>query len=126
MSRKSRKSRKKRSSRTAAAAAGGVPVAWYAPQRVAVDDFVRGALSAGMLAALHSTAQGQPAMSRRTLRLALQGGAALAAGTSAVHAARSGRAVQALLIVGAGCATLAASEALLPDAPAATSANPWQ
>lgn len=106
-------SRKKRKNRAAA----GVPVAWYAPQRVALDDFVRGALTAGMLAALQDAAQGRPAMSRRTLRLALQGGAALAAGTAALHCLRAGQGARALLAVGAGCAAIAASEAALADAP---------
>ncbi len=99
-------------------ASGGVPVTWYAPQRIAIDDFTRGFLSAAMLAALQGAAAGQPALGRRTLRLALQGGAALAAGTAAMHSLRSGQRVQALLITGAGCAAIAASEALLPDAPA--------
>ncbi|MBQ9579046.1 MAG: hypothetical protein IJR28_05900 [Ottowia sp.] len=107
-------SRKRRKNRAAT-----VPVAWYAPQRVVADDFVCGALTAGMLAALQDTAQGRPALSRRTLRLALQGGAALAAGTAALHSWRSGQHGRALLAVGAGCAAIAFGEAALADAPAA-------
>lgn len=85
-------------------------------QRTLTDEFVRGFITSGVLAALQG--QGcQPQLSRRTLRLAVQGGAALACGVAAMRALRDAQYPQALLGVAAGVAAVAAAEYLLqtPD-----------
>lgn len=88
-----------------------------APARPLIDEFIKGSLTTGLLAALQHR-NGQPLLDRRTLRLALQGGAALAAGTAAVQAIRQARHGQALLAVAGGAVAVAAAEHFLTsDAP---------
>ncbi|AKU67956.1 hypothetical protein ADJ79_02590 [Ottowia sp. oral taxon 894] len=73
---------------------------------------MRGFVTSGLLAALQS--QGcQPRLDRRTLRLAVQGGAALASGVAAMRALRGAQYAQALLSVAAGAAAVAAAEYFL-------------
>lgn len=89
---------------------GGAPVA--VEQRTLADEFVRGFVTSGLLAALQS--QGcQPRLDRRTLRLAVQGGAALGSGVAAMRALRGTQYAQALLSVAAGAAAVAAAEYFL-------------
>lgn len=89
---------------------GGAPAA--VEQRTLADEFVRGFVTSGLLAALQS--QGcQPRLDRRTLRLAVQGGAALASGVAAMRALRGTQYAQALLSVAAGAAAVAAAEYFL-------------
>lgn len=80
------------------------------------DEFIRGSISTGILAALQGQGQ-RPLLSfdQRTLRLALQGGAALAAGTAAVQAVRQGQHGRALMAVAAGAAVVAAAEHFLKE-----------
>ena len=89
---------------------GGAPAA--VEQRTLADEFVRGFVTSGLLAALQS--QGcQPRLDCRTLRLAVQGGAALASGVAAMRALRGTQYAQALLSVAAGAAAVAAAEYFL-------------
>ena len=89
---------------------GGAPVA--VEQRTLADEFVRGFVTSGLLAALQS--QGcQPRLDCRTLRLAVQGGTALASGVAAMRALRGTQYAQALLSVAAGAAAVAAAEYFL-------------
>lgn len=74
--------------------------------------FVQGFVAAGLLAAVQDRA-GRPAADRRTLRLALQGGASLAAGTYAAQAWRRGETGRALAAVAVGAAGVAAIEGML-------------
>lgn len=92
------------------------PAVPFATQRPVLDEFIKGSLTTGLLAAMQH-GNGQPLLDRRTLRLALQGGAALAAGTAAVQAIRQARHGQALLAVAGGALAVAAAEHFLkPDA----------
>lgn len=77
------------------------------------DSFMRGLVSAGLLAGVQQTAA--PARPRRVMRLALQGGVALAAGSAALEALRRDRAGWALVAVAAGAAGLLVAEQLLQD-----------
>lgn len=77
------------------------------------DSFVRGLVSAGLLAGAQRSAA--PARPRRVMRLALQGGVALAAGSAALEALRHDQAVWALGAVAAGAAGLLVAEQLLQD-----------
>lgn len=83
-----------------------------AQNRSITDEFFRGSLTTGILAALQQP-RGKVQLDRRTLRLALQGGAALAAGTAAVQAARQARHGQVALALVAGAAAVAAAEYFL-------------
>lgn len=89
---------------------GGAPAA--VEQRTLADEFVRGFVTSGLLAALQSQGY-QPRLDRRTLRLAVQGGAALASGVAAMRALRGTQYAQALLSVAAGAAAVAAAEYFL-------------
>lgn len=85
-----------------------------APGRSAAGAFVQGFVANGLLAALqHQT--GRPALDRRTLRRALQGGAALAAGTAAARAWQRQDLARALTAVALGAAGVAAIEHLIKD-----------
>lgn len=94
------------------ALAPGRPVPAATSPRSLAEEFVRGSITTGILASL----QGRRAsLDRRTLRLALQGGVALAAGTAAMQAARQARHGQMLLAIAAGATAVAATEHLLKD-----------
>ncbi|MDO5103758.1 MAG: hypothetical protein Q4D91_12830 [Lautropia sp.] len=84
------------------------------PPRSLTEEFVRGSITTGILAALQGR---QASLDRRTLRLAVQGGVALAAGTAAVQAAREARHGQMLLAIAAGATAVAAAEHLLKEEP---------
>ena len=75
------------------------------------DHFVRGFVSAGLLAAAHP---GKP-RPRRVARLALQGGVALAAGAATLAALRRNAPFAALASVAAGAASLMVIEQLLQE-----------
>lgn len=84
-------------------------------QRVAAADgsFTRGFVAAACLSAF----QDRPGLdARRVLRHALQGGAALTAGTQAAHSLQRGRWGGALVAVAAGAAAVQLIETLLGDA----------
>lgn len=85
-------------------------------------NFTRGMVAAGLLTAVQERwAGGTPPPSGRTiLRYALQGGAALAAGSAAAEAVRSRNLAGSVLAVAAGVAGVVAIEHLLnpADAPA--------
>lgn len=77
-------------------------------------DFIKGFVATGTLAAIQ--ARGTcPAIDRRTVRLALQGGLALATGAAVADAWRSGAAVRALGSAVLGIAALAVTEQLMQD-----------
>lgn len=85
--------------------------------------FTRGMVAAALLTAVQERwTGGAPPSGRKILRYALQGGAALAAGTAAAEAVRSRNAAGAVLAVAAGVAGVVALEHLLN--PADTPANP--
>ncbi|MDO4905539.1 MAG: hypothetical protein Q4A16_08330 [Lautropia sp.] len=92
----------------------GAPATWEPVQRTLTDEFIRGSITTGILAALQGPGP-LGSLDRRTLRLALQGGAALAAGTAAAQAFRQARHGRALLAVAAGAAAVAATEHFLND-----------
>lgn len=89
------------------------------PLATVAEDFVRGALVAGMLAAIQDRQTGPaPPSAMRLARLAVQGGAALAGGAAAARAVTRGDTTTALLALGAGTALVALAEAVLaPPAP---------
>ncbi len=77
-------------------------------------DFLRGFVAAGTLGAIQERG-GQARLDRRTLRLALQGGSALAAGSAAARAWQEGRTGQALLSAALGTGAVLALEHLLQE-----------
>lgn len=77
------------------------------------DGFVRGLVSTGLLAASQRSAA--PDKPRRVMRLALQGGVALASAAATLAALRRDEPGRALLAVAAGAAGVAALENLLQD-----------
>lgn len=79
------------------------------------DEFLRGCITSGLLAALQNPGL-KPRLDAHTLRLSLQGGAALAAGTAAIQSMRQGRPGRALFSVAAGVAAVAAAQHLLAPA----------
>lgn len=88
-----------------AAAYAGIPAIPNEPQ----NGFLRGAISAGLLAAI------APQISRKeALRHALQGGTALAAGIASANAIDRHDYGSALLALAAGAAGLTAIDCLLP------------
>ncbi len=74
--------------------------------------FVQGLVATGLLAAVQGR-PGMPAMDRRALRLALQGGASLAAGSMAAQAWQQRDLSRALIAVTAGAASVAVIEKLM-------------
>ncbi|MBZ8138907.1 hypothetical protein CLD22_03205 [Rubrivivax gelatinosus] len=74
--------------------------------------FTRGCVAAGCLSAFQDRARPS---ARRVLRHALQGGAALTAGTQAAASLREGRIVGALAAVAAGAAAVYLIENLLGE-----------
>ncbi len=85
-----------------------------APARPASGAFVQGFVASGLLATLQHQA-GRPALDQRALRLALQGGAALAAGTAAAQAWQRRDLTRALTAVALGAAGVAAIEHLIKE-----------
>ena len=90
----------------------------------AVEDFFKGCITTGLLVTLQERAErarnadGKPAgkrLDRRAVRMALQGGAALSAGTAAARALRQSRPGAALLTAAAGAAVVLAAERWLAD-----------
>ena len=77
-------------------------------------DFVQGFVSAGVLAAAVNGGF-RPTTDKRTLRLALQGGTALAAGKVAAQAWQQRNLRQALIAVAAGWVGVSVIENLLQD-----------
>lgn len=76
------------------------------------DHFVRGFVSAGLLASAAHPGKPRP---RRVARLALQGGVALAAGAATLAALRRNAPFAALASVAAGAASLMVIEQLLQE-----------
>ncbi|MHB1360820.1 MAG: hypothetical protein ACYC5U_12335 [Rhodocyclaceae bacterium] len=74
--------------------------------------FVRGLVSAGLLAAIQNQ-PGRPVMDKRALRLALQGGASLAAASMAAQAWQQRDLSRVLVAVAAGAACVAVIEKLM-------------
>lgn len=74
--------------------------------------FVQGVVAAGLLAAIQNR-PGLPALDKRALRLALQGGASLAAGTMAAQAWQQRDLSRVLVAVAAGAAGVAVIEKLM-------------
>jgi hypothetical protein len=77
-------------------------------------NFVRGLVASGLLAVVQDP-RGQPAVSRRTLRRALQGGASLAAGSFAARAWGHRDLGGTLAAVAIGAASVVVIERLLQD-----------
>lgn len=75
--------------------------------------FARGAIAAGLLSAIQRETGAAPRVGRVVLRHALQGGAALAAGTIAAEAIRRGRMGEAMIAAAGGAASMVAIEFLL-------------
>ncbi len=78
------------------------------------SDFLQGFVSAGVLAAAQTRGL-RPKADKRTLRLALQGGTALAAGKAAARAWQRRDLRQTLLAVAAGWAGVTVIDKLLQD-----------
>lgn len=82
-------------------------------------NFTRGMVAAGLLAAIQDRwgAAGAPS-GRKVARLALQGGAALAAGVTTAGSLRRGDGLRAVIALAGGAAAIVAAELLLsPDHP---------
>ncbi|MDO4232414.1 MAG: hypothetical protein Q4D19_09795 [Lautropia sp.] len=92
---------------------------WQVPgQRSIADEFIKGFVATGLLSSLQTRDAGKRAgFSQQSLRLAVQGGTALAAGTAAIQAMRAGRHGTALLAVAAGAAGVLAAERYLKPSP---------
>lgn len=82
--------------------------------RPATGAFVQGFVATGLLAAIQNQ-PGRPTLDRRALRLALQGGTALAAGTAAAQSWQRRDPARALVAVALGAAGLAAIEHLMKE-----------
>lgn len=90
-----------------------------APARLA-QDFTRGLVAAGLLAAIQDRRVGPAQPSPvRVLRLAVQGGAAIAAGAATARSLRQGDNLGALIALAGGAAAIFAAETLMatPTAP---------
>lgn len=80
-------------------------------------NFARGLVATGLLAAIQNRwSHGKPA-NHKVLRLALQGGAALAAGIATAESLRRGDYARALIAVAGGAVSVAATEMLLNPTP---------
>ncbi|KAF7598221.1 MAG: hypothetical protein CGU28_13425 [Candidatus Dactylopiibacterium carminicum] len=77
------------------------------------NQFLRGMVSAGLLAAAQQQCLTAPEARKQVLARALQGGTALASGVAAANALQRGRAGQAVVAVALGAAGLAGIEYLL-------------
>lgn len=78
------------------------------------SEFVRGMITGGMLGAIQGRG-GSLQFDRRALRLALQGGCALASGAAAARDLRAGRTALALGRVALGATAVVTLENLLQD-----------
>ncbi|PKU24717.1 hypothetical protein [Telmatospirillum siberiense] len=83
------------------------------PPVVVVADFARGFVATALLAAIQKEGGERPRSGRAVLRRAVQGGAALAAGTAVADALRRRRYADALLAAAGGGAGILAAELLL-------------
>lgn len=92
-----------------------LPVAYR--ESALANDFLRGLVTTGLLASVQERGR-KPRIDRRTARLALQGGSALAAGSAAARAWQQGRKTAALSSVTLGVAAVLSIECLLQDKPA--------
>lgn len=81
-----------------------------------VNDFLKGCVATGILGAIQN-GSGRPRLDRRKLRLALQGGTALASGGCAARALQAGQTAQALLAVALGTGAVLTLEHLMRDTP---------
>ena len=115
--------------------AGNLPVALNGARQApasltgtAVEDFFKGSITTGLLATLqqkshqpqgHHVAAIAGKLNRTTLRLALQGGVALAAGTASARALRQSRPGAALLAAALGAGGVLLAERYLKDRQAA-------
>lgn len=79
-------------------------------------DFLRGLVASGLLGAVQRQG-GKPRLNRRTARLALQGGSALAAGCAASRAWQNGQPMQVLASATIGITVVLTLEHLLQDTP---------
>ncbi|MFV5214005.1 hypothetical protein ACLIIZ_09785 [Azonexus caeni] len=80
------------------------------------NEFVRGFVTGGMLGAVQQRGGGLN-LDRRTLRLALQGGCALAGGAAAARDLRNGQTALGLGRIALATAAVVAIENLLQDQP---------
>lgn len=82
------------------------------------SNFTRGLVATGLLAAIQDRWSEERASNRKVLRLALQGGAALAAGIATAESLRRGDYARALVALAGGAAGVVAAEMLLnPNRP---------
>nr|CAM76986.1 conserved hypothetical protein [Magnetospirillum gryphiswaldense MSR-1] len=97
---------------------GKAKAAALAPMELA-GNFTRGLVATGLLAAIQDRwSQGGQPSNRKVLRLALQGGAALAAGIATAESLRRGDYARALIAVAGGALGVAPPEILLnPPSP---------
>ncbi len=77
-------------------------------------EFIKGFVATGTLTAIQARGM-RPAVDRRTLRLALQGGIALATGAAVAEAWRSRAATRALGSAMVGVAALVVTESLMQE-----------
>lgn len=77
-------------------------------------DFVRGMVATGIVAAVQERGK-RPVFDRRTTRLALQGGTALATGSSAARLLQTGQTALALANITAGVLAVVAIENLMQE-----------
>lgn len=84
-----------------------------APDRL-TQDFLRGLVATGILSAIQRPGD-KPRLDRRTWRLALQGGSALAAGSATARAWNEGRYGWALGSAALGVSAVLVIESLLQD-----------
>ncbi|KAF0223028.1 MAG: hypothetical protein FD176_2194 [Rhodospirillaceae bacterium] len=76
-------------------------------------NFTRGLIATGLLAAIQDRWSHEKPSNRKVLRLALQGGAALAAGIAAAESLRRGDYARALIAVAGGAVGVGVAEMLL-------------
>lgn len=94
---------KKRKAKAAAA---------LAPAELA-SSFTRGLVATGLVAAIQDRQTKDPPSNRKVLRLALQGGAALASGIATAESLRRGDLARAVLALAGGALGVIATEMLL-------------
>lgn len=83
-----------------------------------LDGFARGLVAAGLLAAVQDRWSGAPpASARKILRLAVQGGAALAAGIATAESLRRRDYAGTAVALAGGAVLMVAAERLLPPDP---------
>jgi len=86
------------------------------------QDFLRGLVATGILSSIQQH-NGKPRLDRRTLRLALQGGSALAAGSATARAWHSGQYARALGNMALGLSAVLVIESMLQDKTSKEQAN---